>query len=100
MCECFLKLEIAIHRLFQPSNRFPRRVCNEHVLVQRAFRICVGHGGPDEHHSSWVHTLDQTKDIRKGQVDSSNVESWYLFKIRVIVFFVEVLFPHLSGEGC
>lgn len=65
--ECFLKLEIAIHRLFQPSNSFPRRVCNEHVLVQRAFRICVGHGAQIKITLiGYLHSIRQRIFERKG----------------------------------
>lgn len=88
VCACFLKLEIAIHRLFQPFNSFPRRVCNEHVLGQRAFRICVGHGARIKITLiGYLHSIRQRIFERKGAggFNSSNIESWYLFIIRVMV---------------
>ena len=67
VCACFLRLEIAIHRLFQPSNGFPRRVCNEHVLGQRAFRICVGHGAQIKITLiGYLHSIRQRIFERKG----------------------------------
>lgn len=63
--------------------------------VQRAcpgaagFQDLRGARGPDKDHSYWVPTLDQTKDIRKKRGKwihpMCNVESWYLFIIRVLV---------------